>query len=257
MKTRFLQKLEILMKSRKIFKNWYMIPSVFLKISKNDFMIFETRNGLKIKIRVDSTDLMALTNVWINEEYFRDKDFEEDSCIIDVGAHIGIFALYVSQFCKDGRIFCFEPVKENYDLLISNLKMNKVKNIIPINAAISKNNGIVKIFLDDDEAGHSILKESDVFQETESITVEKFFEEKDVKKCNLLKLDCEGAEYEIIESLNDMTLEKIDEIILEYHFVKSKQDLFKKLIEKLEQSSMKTKYDKSLNDMGILTAKRE
>ena len=44
---------------------------------------------------------------------------DENDVVVDVGAHIGLFALYASQFCNNGKIYSFEPVKENYDLLIN------------------------------------------------------------------------------------------------------------------------------------------
>ena len=65
---------------------------------------------------------MALTNVWLIQDY-SSKDFsiKNDDIVIDVGAHIGLFALFASQYCKSGKIYCFEPVKENYDLLLETL----------------------------------------------------------------------------------------------------------------------------------------
>ena len=69
----FFSKLQIFLNSRKIFKNWYIYPQVYFKLTKKEYVIFETRSGLKIKIRVDSTDLMALTHVWMIKEYYEDN----------------------------------------------------------------------------------------------------------------------------------------------------------------------------------------
>ena len=52
-----------ILKSIKLFKNWYVYLLVYFKLTKKDHVIFETKTGLKIKIRVNSTDLMALTHV--------------------------------------------------------------------------------------------------------------------------------------------------------------------------------------------------
>ena len=144
----FLAKLKIFSKSTKLFKNWYVYPLVYFKLTKKEHVIFETKTGLKIKIRVNSTDLMALTHVWMIQEYSNyDFDINDNDIVIDVGAHIGLFALFASQFCKLGKIFCFEPIKENYELLVENVKSNKIKNIIPFNFAVSKVSDSVKIFL--------------------------------------------------------------------------------------------------------------
>ena len=169
MKRGFFSKLQILLNSRKIFKNWYIYPQVYFKLTKNEYVIFETRSGLKIKIRVNSTDLMALTHVWLIQEYTHSNfSIYNDDIIIDVGAHIGLFALLASQFCKDGKIFCYEPIKENYKLLIENIEINKIKNIFPNNLAVTKETSRVKIFLNDDQSGHSMFIQNNNFVEVNS-----------------------------------------------------------------------------------------
>ena len=125
MKLGIFSKFRILVKSSNIFKNWYLFPLVYFNLTKKPHIIFETKSGLKLKIRTQSTDLMALTNVWLNQEYTHQGfDIKNNDLVLDIGAHIGLFALFASQFCKGGKIFCFEPIKENYDLLLENLELN-------------------------------------------------------------------------------------------------------------------------------------
>ena len=122
------------------------------------FAVFETTTDLKIKIRVKSTDLMALTNVWMINEYDVDSfKINQNDIVIDVGAHIGLFSLLVSQFCKTGKIFSFEPIRENFDLFVSNLELNHIQNIFPFNVGVSKNSGGLNLFLNDDQSAHSIF----------------------------------------------------------------------------------------------------
>ena len=115
----FFSKLQVFLNSRKIFKNWYIYPKVYYKLINDKFVIFKTKTGLRIKIRVRSTDLMALTNVWMINEYdVEDFEINTNDTVIDIGAHIGLFSLLVSQLCKTGKILSFEPVSENFDLLV-------------------------------------------------------------------------------------------------------------------------------------------
>ena len=91
---------------------------------------------------------MALTNVWMINEYDVDSfKINQNDIVIDVGAHIGLFSLLVSQFCKTGKIFSFEPIRENFDLLVSNLELNHIENVFPFNVAVSKNSGKLNLFL--------------------------------------------------------------------------------------------------------------
>jgi len=177
----FLTKLKIFLKSITLFKNWYVYLLVYFKLTKKDHVIFETKTGLKIKIRVNSTDLMALTHVWMIQEYSNnDFDIHDNDIVIDVGAHIGLFALFASQFCKHGKIFCFEPIKENYELLVENINFNKINNIIPFNFAVSKISDSVKIFLNDDYSGHSMFLETNNFVIVKSKSLNDIFTENNV-----------------------------------------------------------------------------
>ena len=157
----FFSKIQILLNSRKIFKNWYIYPKVYCKLTSNEFVIFETKDGLRIKIRAGTTDLMALTNVWmINEYHVEDFEINRNDVVIDIGAHIGLFSLLVSQYCKTGKIFSFEPMRENFDLLVSNLELNRIENVFPFNVAVSKNSGKLNLFLNSDQSAQSIISES-------------------------------------------------------------------------------------------------
>ena len=253
----FFSKVRILVRSWKILKNWYLYPLVYFKLTKKDYVIFETRSGLKIKIRVNSTDLMALTHVWMIQEYSGD-DFpiSNDDVIIDVGAHIGLFALFASQFCKNGKIFCYEPIKENYKILIENIEMNQIQNIFPNNLAVTKETSRAKIFLNDDQSGHSMFIQNKNFVEVDSKSLSDIFIDNGIKECDFLKLDCEGAEYEIIESLPSDLFTKINKTAIEYHMVDTKPELLEQLINKFKQFSFSVHTRSLFADIGFLFAKK-
>ena len=198
---------------------------------------------------------MALTNVWIINEYEIEKlKIKKDDKIIDIGAHIGLFSLLVSKFCSDGKIFCFEPIKENFDMLISNMNENKLNNIIPFNLAVTKNESEVKLFLNEDQSAHSIFQKSSKEVTVKSISLENIFEKNNIDFCKVLKLDCEGAEYEIINSLPTQCFDKIENIVIEYHYADSKPELVKELISKIKKAGYQIKTRPHYNDMGFLIA---
>ena len=126
----FIKKLQVFLKSRKIFKNWHIYPKIYFRLSKEEFSIFETKEGMKIKIRTDSTDLMALTNVWLVNEYNMESfGITKNDTIIDIGSHVGLFSLLASKFCTEGKIFSYEPIKDNFECFVSNIKLNQIKHI--------------------------------------------------------------------------------------------------------------------------------
>ena len=249
------EKIAVLLRSCKKFKNWYFVPLIYLNIIKGDFVTFRTNSDLKMKIRVKSTDLMQLATIWLTREYeVPGFEVKEDDIIIDVGGHIGLFMLFCKQFCHKGKIYCFEPVLNNYRILSDNIKLNDFKNVFPFNIAVSKQDGNIPLYLNDDASGHSIfLKNSNSIQ-VESITLQKIFDLNNIKKCNLLKLDCEGSEYEIINSLPDSYFSMIDKMIIEYHFAEKYPKLLIDLIKKLERMSFSAYIKKLSGDMGLIFA---
>ena len=253
----FFSKLQVFLNSRKIFKNWYVYPKVYYKLINDEFVIFETKTDLKIKIRVRSTDLMALTNVWmINEYEIEDFEINANDTVIDIGAHIGLFSLLVSQLCKTGKILSFEPISENFDLLVSNLKLNHIENILPFNMAVSKNLGRLELFLNNDQSAHSIFSKNLKSISVESTSLQKIFDENKISSCKLLKLDCEGAEYEIIDSLPPECFDKIQNMAIEYHLADTKPELVKNLIAKIKNAGFKIKTRPHYDDMGFLIARK-
>ncbi|MCV0411890.1 FkbM family methyltransferase [Nitrosarchaeum sp.] len=200
---------------------------------------------------------MALINVWVVEEY--DKKYlkiNSNDVVIDIGAHIGLFTLYVSQFCKEGKIYAYEPVKTNFELLIENIKINSLKQVNAYNCAVLDSKKKIQIFLNDDDAGHSIYTKSQNSVLVESTSLKNIFDENQIQFCNLLKMDCEGAEYEILKNLPLEYFKKINKIVMEYH-------MFNKFPEKLEEiklilasQNFKIKVDSTTPDMGILYASK-
>ena len=87
-----IKKLGIFFKATKILKNWYFFPIMYLKLTSKPIITLKTKNGLKINLRSNSTDLMAFIHVWLIEEYSKHGfEIKETDLIIDDGAHIGLF----------------------------------------------------------------------------------------------------------------------------------------------------------------------
>jgi len=256
MKNRFFKKIRIFLKSIKIFKNWYLYPIVYFGLTKKKYVIFETKENIKIKLRVQSTDLMALTNVWLIQEYYKPGfEIHDKDILIDIGAHIGLFALFASRKCKKGKIFCYEPVKENFDLLLENLQLNNLDNIIPFNLAVSNHKSTITIFLNKDESAHSIFPPNSALSiKVKSTSLKNIFDENNLEWCDYLKLDCEGAEYDIINSTSEEYFKRIKKIAAEYHLADTKPELLENLIIKLKAMLFDVSTRAIFEDIGFIYA---
>jgi len=228
---------------------------LYYGLIKKPEVIFATKTNRFVKIRTNATDLMAFTHVWLIQEYsVPGFEINKNDVVIDVGGHIGLFSIYASQFCTDGKIFCYEPIKENFDLLTKNIELNRLQNVYPFNTAVSKSVDDITIYLNDDEAGHSMFLETANYRKAKSTTLPKIFSDNNIDKCNFLKLDCEGAEYEIIDTTPSKYFDKIDKMIIEYHMADTKPQLLENLKNKLSSLSYSLSSKTLFPDIGFLYA---
>ncbi len=257
MGSKFSVKLSVLFKVIQRVQNWYVIPLVYFGLFRKEHFILHLKTGQQLKLRTHSTDIHAFVNVWIMQEY-RKKDFEinEGDVVIDVGAHIGLFTVYASQFCKKGKIFSFEPIKENFDLLLENLSLNDLRNVCAHNLAVSDKQTQLRIYLSDsDQAAHTIHGTGSNFVDVESTTLEHILDS-ECDKADLVKLDCEGAEYDILESLPADHFRRITKLCMEYHTDGSFERL-DQLKKRLEAAGYTTAVVPTSAHYGLLFANRQ
>lgn len=255
--SRLIEKLSILKKSKTVFENWFIFPLSYYNLIRKDFIIFKTRSKKIIKLRKQSTDLMALIHVWLIEEYKKSGfQINQNDIVLDIGAHIGLFTLYASQFCTKGLIYSFEPMKDNYELLLENIKSNNLEQVKIFNLAVSNSDDPIKLFINNDESGHSMFSQSSQNLMVDSISLKKIFDDNKIEHCNFLKLDCEGAEYEIIKNLPLSYFEKIDKIIIEYHMADSNPQLLIELKKILVDQNFKIETKSLFSNIGFLYAKK-
>jgi len=240
-----------------VFENWIIYPLSYYNFIRSDFIIFKTRSKKIIKLRKQSTDLMALTHVWLIEEYKKENfEIKPNDVVIDVGAHIGLFTIYASQFCTNGKIYSFEPVTENYELLLENIKLNNLDYVTSFNQAVSNSNEPIKLFLNNDESGHSMFSKSSESVKIDSTSLQNFFDENKIDHCDFIKLDCEGAEYEIIRNLPVEYFQKINKFVIEYHMADTHPELLIELKKTLSEQNFKIETKKLFSDIGFLYAKK-
>lgn len=255
---KIMNKILIFLKMIQIVKNWNVVFFVYFGIYKKEFFSLYLKNGLKIKLRTRSTDLQAFVNVWIIKEY-RIKGFEilEDDVIIDIGGHIGLFALYASIMSPKGKIISIEPYPQNFLLLKENIINNNLNNTIFVNKAITDSNKNIELFIDTcDDAAHSIYDNGKNSICINGITLGEIMNKNQISKCDMLKMDCEGAEFEIIKSLSDDDLLKIEKLCLEYHLKGNNSLPLESLKNRLEKMNYHVNIKPTNNFLGMLYAKK-
>jgi len=140
--------------------------------------------------------------------------------IIDVGGHIGLFGLLAASLRPALPIYSFEPHEDNFKTLEGNLKGNKAQNVTAIRAAVSDRVGEADLLLSQQDLNHSLtlaIEDTGKTQTVPTTTLGRIFDQFKIDHCGLLKIDCEGSEYEILYSTPKPIFDKIQAIFLEYH----------------------------------------
>jgi FkbM family methyltransferase len=103
-----------------------------LKIDFGKFRIFVNIDGVKYKfISYDELDILVYLEPWM-DKYLRVKNCE---VFIDVGAHVGKYALKVAKANPASLVIAIEPGKLQFNALIDGIRKNNLKNVIPLNIA--------------------------------------------------------------------------------------------------------------------------
>jgi FkbM family methyltransferase len=180
-----------------------------------------------------------------NRDYTPSGDeIRHDDTVIDIGANIGCFTLLAARAARDGRVLAFEPERHNFQLLARNVGRNGASNAQVFHMAVSGASGFVRLFQGEQGALHSTvpgrLAASAASEEVPAVTLPEIFERHAIARCGFLKLDCEGAEYEILYKTPPEYLQRIDRITLEYHATEDKERVAGELVAYLEGHGFET-----------------
>lgn len=140
--------------------------------------------------------------------------------IIDIGGHLGFFSLYAATLNPRVPIYAFEPHEGNFALLKENLKNNRIKNVVPKQLAVAATIGQTELKLSQEDLNHSTVRAIEptgLTQSVQATTLERIFEKNRIEHCDLVKLDCEGAEFEILYTTPKAILDRMSHIFMEYH----------------------------------------
>lgn len=166
------------------------------------------------------------------EEIFGDAIYERDSrfiarqgdTVIDIGAHIGFYALRQGLHMQGGKIYAFEPNPDTFRRLKRNIVANDLENVIVAeNAAVAAEEGTVTLRISAGSSeGNTIMREGTVHEYGEKVevsarTLDAIVRDYALKNIAILKIDAEGAEVEILRGGMQHALTLTEKIEIETH----------------------------------------
>jgi len=123
---------------------------------------------------------------------------QKGDTVFDIGAYKGDTAvLFADLVGREGKVYSFEPVKANYDVLLKNIKVNGLEDIVvPINKGCSDKSGILRVISVKSGAPWSFLEDKGD-EVVEVISIDDFMASNNINKIDFMKMDVEGMEYEV------------------------------------------------------------
>jgi len=185
---------------------------------ENDYLQIEVK-----KLYDESAFKPYLLNI-MYKDIFDENVYKHSPCtikhgdtVVDIGANIGMFTSYAIDMGAK-QVYCFEPNERNFNCLKINTDNDKCSYN---NCAVGSKDGELVLYEDQNIGGHSIYNNDTNNTKTgiktivNSLSINTILDHMDY--VDFLKIDAEGAEYDIFKSITNENLQKVDRIALEWH----------------------------------------
>jgi FkbM family methyltransferase len=169
-------------------------------------------------------DRAILCQIWEKDAYGIRAIRIPPKVVLDVGAHIGLFTLMAGEMWPEARVIACEADPENFALLRRHLADRR--QVEAVEAAILGEGATEVAFyavmdkVRENSGGGSCLRPEpgSKAMRVPAMSVVELWRGSNISRCDLLKLDCEGAEVPILKALGAAgLLEDVGRIVGEWH----------------------------------------
>lgn len=196
---------------------WYFALSRRIFGFTTEFQVSANYRGKQITFYLKYfLDLAVLKEVFLDEEYLWEYSDSDPKVVLDIGAHFGDSSLFYHALYPDARIIAVEPSPENFARLVKHVE--KISNIIPVNAAVGLIDGEITLNLTKSSLGHSVVSRgaNSSSVKVSQLSIESLKKKIDIEKVDLIKFDIEGGEFGLLN--NPLFLQSASAFIGELHF---------------------------------------
>ena len=195
--------------------------------------------GVELRCRVNEDNLwVAVKDVLLLGEYERAGIRLRDASgiVVDAGAHVGLFALLASVHAR--QVVALEAHPDNHALLEANIARNLRSNVVARRKALWSSDGTTTFVEGPDTSAGSVVRGRGGRQLTvPSVRLDSIFEE--TGPIDLLKLDVEGAEFDVLDATSDEALLLTRAIVGELH-LEDRAERLEPLVDRLRSLGFTT-----------------
>lgn len=196
-------------------RNWGDVLLDHVGLVKHRY-VCENRSGLRFNLRGGTDDSRVWFEIYVRGCYGQ-AAIQPGAVVVDIGANIGCFSVRAAR--NASRVLAYEPFQSNLDLLRGNIDLNSANNVQVFPFAVGGNEGLSTLFIPDDDGfvGRVSLHPGRGTRTTECIciTLDQVVLDNELNQIDLLKIDCQGAEYEILYQASADTLGRCRQVIAE------------------------------------------
>ncbi len=222
------------------------------------------RNGITLNHSLADDAISLFREIFVDECYtaglYRPKPSDT---VIDIGANIGLFALYLQWQSQGVQVHCFEPSSETRKRLTANIAANNLAEYVHIYPyAVSDRKGQIELKLANNSGQTSLF--SSEFTTTDKIEIVQtrsladVVQEVGITQIDLLKIDAEGSEIEIVEGADREFWQIVKRVVFEYHdcFRSGCKERVLKVLTEQGFTQIKTALLSPLDGLGVIQASR-
>jgi FkbM family methyltransferase len=193
-----------------VYRNWWAMALPKLGTDT----VLELRSGSRYFVRARTLDLGVINDAAFQDPYLASGyvTVPQDATVVDVGANIGDFAVRAATLCPRGKVIAVEPMAFYGQMIDTQARLNSLRNITWIAAALSGESGTSRV----GEVGGVYSQHDGAADPVRTMTLEQLIQECGLTRIDLLKLDCEGAEWGILPAA-DRVLPLVRQISMEFH----------------------------------------
>jgi FkbM family methyltransferase len=238
------------------FKDFLYRSIKFLKIGDPLMLeLYVPKHNYNIYCPLNKEDLIVMTRH--EDDIIERFTPKEGDIVVDIGAHMGRYTMISSKRVgANGKVVAIEAHPSNFEILKSNIKLNQLTNVTPLNYAVYSKETKIKLYLPDEESGytmhHSIMsnyvftkykdKTGDKFVEVGANTLDYLLQLKGITDVNWVKIDVEGAEFEVLKGAHNVLSNSKDiSLLIEVHG----KDTYEPIIESLRSYDFKIDFEKT------------
>ena len=239
---------------------WYRSYRIFKKRDDGAVLKFNMpKYNIEFYCKNNKDDFTTMT--MREDEIIHHFNTKQGDIVVDVGAHIGKYTLIASKRVgANGKVIAIEAHPGNYEMLNRNIKLNGLTNVTTLNYAVYSKESKVKLFLPDEDLGytmhHSVMfnylsskyllqgKDNEKFIEVNADTLDSILQKNGISQVNWLKIDVEGAEFEVLKgSANILSISKDISLLIEVHNPDDTNH-YKQIIDFLKPYNFKIEFEK-------------